>query len=165
MTRRSSWIVAAAAIVATIGHVRAAAAQTIELVGANGQRRTVGAAELKALPSIDVDASAHNVSGRYRGVALGALLRLVGQPAGDSLRGPALAQDVLVEAADGYHVVFAPAELDAGYTDRVVMLAYMKNGAPLDASEGPFRVVVPGEKRPARWVRAVVRVRVRQVAP
>jgi hypothetical protein len=28
-----------------------------------------------------------------------------------------------------------PAELDAGFTDKIVLLAYEKNGAPLDSSE------------------------------
>ena len=63
------------------------------------------------------------------------------------------------EASDGYKVVFAPAELDAGFTDKVVILAYDKDGKPLDQAEGPFRLIAVGEKRPARWVRGVVKIR------
>jgi hypothetical protein len=37
------------------------------------------------------------------------------------------------------------------------------DGAPLDATEGPLRVITVGEKRPARWVRTVVRIRMRQL--
>jgi hypothetical protein len=79
------------------------------------------------------------------------------QPA-DSLRGRSLATYVLIEAADGYRVLFSIAELESGFTDRVVILADQKDGHPLPAAEGPYRLIVPGEKRPARWARQVVRV-------
>ena len=142
----------------------ATAATTVELIGPTGQRRTLSAADLAAMRSIDTTVSSHNVHGTYRGVPLGDLLRLVGRASGDSLRGAALAQDVVIEASDNYRVVFAPAELDSAFTDKVIILAYAKDGAPLDASEGPFRVIAPGEKRPARWVRGVVRIRLRPVS-
>jgi DMSO/TMAO reductase YedYZ molybdopterin-dependent catalytic subunit len=67
----------------------------------------------------------------------------------------AVATYVVVDAADGYRAVFALAELDPAQTDRVILLADRKDGQPLPAAEGPLRVVVPGEKRPARWVRQV----------
>lgn len=105
------------------------------------------------------------VSGRFSGVALGELLRLVDVPRGDSLRGPALATYVLIEAADGYRALFALAELDAGFTDRLFLLADRKDGAALTPKDGPFQLIVPDEKRPARWVRQVRRVRVVQVPP
>jgi hypothetical protein len=76
-----------------------------------------------------------------------------------SLRGAALAQYVVVETRDAYRVVFALAELDSGFTDKVVFLADAKNGAPLDSVEGPFRLIAVGEKRPARWVRGVAKIR------
>ena len=58
---------------------------------------------------------------------------------------------VLVEASDGYRAAFSLAELDPEMTDRVVLLADTKDGQPLSPREGPFRIIVPGEKRPARW--------------
>jgi hypothetical protein len=57
---------------------------------------------------------------------------------------------VVAEAQDGYHVVFALAELDSGFLDSQVLVADTLDGAPLGAKLGPFRLV---EKRPARWVR------------
>jgi hypothetical protein len=69
---------------------------------------------------------------------------------------------VLVEAADGYRAVFALPELDAGFTDRKIYLATMRDGKPLSEKEGPFRIVVPDDKRPARWVRQVTALRIRQ---
>ena len=67
---------------------------------------------------------------------------------------------VLVEAVDGYRVVFSLAELDPTLTDRVILLADTKDGQPLPSREGPFRIIVPGDKLPARWVRQVKSVTV-----
>ena len=128
------------------------------LRGLDGKERTISPADLARLTRHDTTVSAHHVSGRYSGVALTDLLALAGAPPSDSLRGQTLTTYVLVEAADGYRVIFSLAELDGGFTDRVVLLADRVNGQPLPASEGPFRLIVPGEKRPARWARQVVRI-------
>ena len=91
----------------------------------------------------------------FAGVALVDLLRLAEAPLGEKLRGSNMALYLLVEAADGYRTVFALPELDPAFTERVVLLADHRNGQPLAAAEGPLRLVVPEEKRHARWVRQV----------
>jgi DMSO/TMAO reductase YedYZ molybdopterin-dependent catalytic subunit len=48
-------------------------------------------------------------------------------------------------------------------TDKQVILAYRKDGADLDAACGPLRLVVPDEKRQARWVRQVAELEVVRV--
>jgi hypothetical protein len=70
---------------------------------------------------------------------------------------------LLVEAADGYRVVFALAEIDPAFATREIILADKRDGKALDAKEGPLRIVAPGDKRPARWVRQVVTLRL--IAP
>ena len=65
-----------------------------------------------------------------------------------------------MEAADEYRAIFALAELDPGFTDRVIILADTRDGEPLEKYKGPFQIVVPGEKRQARWVRMVKEIRV-----
>jgi hypothetical protein len=90
---------------------------------------------------------------KYEGVALQEILRKAGVPQGEALRGPAMATYVLAEAADGYRVVFSLAELDPGIIDSEVMVADTMDGAPLGDKLGPFRLLAPYEKRPARWVR------------
>ncbi len=69
---------------------------------------------------------------------------------------------VAVEATDGYRALFSLAEFDPELTDRVILLADTKDGGPLPAREGPFRIIVPGEKIPARWVRQVRAITVRK---
>ena len=112
------------------------------------------------MPRHEVKAAAHAVSGTFSGVSLADVLPLIGAPVGDSLRGPALASYVLVEAADGYRVTFTLAEFNAGFTDRRILLVDRKDGAALAAKDGPFQLIVPDEKRPARWVRQVQRISV-----
>jgi len=79
---------------------------------------------------------------------------------GETLRGKRLASYLLVEAADGYRVVIALPELDSAFTDKQVILAFLKDGTPLDEKEGPYRIVIPDEKRMARWVRQVTTLKV-----
>jgi hypothetical protein len=69
----------------------------------------------------------------------------------------------VVEAADGYRVVIALPELDPAFTDRQIVLAYLRNGKPLDEKEGPYRIIIPDEKRMARWVRQVTTLRTVEV--
>jgi len=64
-----------------------------------------------------------------------------------------MASYVLATAEDGYRVVFSLAELDSGILESEVIVADTVDGAPLPAKQGPFRLVAPHEKRPARWVR------------
>ncbi len=143
--------------------IQAQTTKSIDLIGSRGQHRTVSSAELAAMPRHEVTAKAHQVSGTFAGVALADVLALVAVPRGDSLRGAALSTYVLIEAADGYRVLFALAELDAGFSDRLVLLADRKDGSALNAKDGPFQLIVPDEKRPARWVRQVRRIRVVQL--
>jgi hypothetical protein len=66
----------------------------------------------------------------------------------------------LVEAADGYRAVFALPELDPAFTDRLILLTDCRNGEKLGVKDGPFRVIVPDEKRHSRWARQVIMLKV-----
>ncbi len=46
------------------------------------------------------------------------------------------------------------------FTDKQVVLAFLKDGKPLDDKEGPYRIVIPDEKRMARWVRQVTTLKI-----
>jgi DMSO/TMAO reductase YedYZ molybdopterin-dependent catalytic subunit len=114
------------------------------------------AADLAKLPRRTVQAKEHDgTQATFEGVPLIEVLRLANVPFGEKLRGQLLTLYLLVESADGYHVIFALPELDPGFTDRVVLLADRRDGKPLSAKEGPLRLIVPDEKRPARWARQV----------
>ncbi|MFT3822299.1 MAG: molybdopterin-dependent oxidoreductase [Chitinophagaceae bacterium] len=87
---------------------------------------------------------------QYSGVPIADIFKLAGVSMGRELRGENLAKYLLVTSADNYQVVFSLAELDSAFTDRVVILADAMDGKPLEAGVGPYRMIVPGEKRPAR---------------
>jgi DMSO/TMAO reductase YedYZ molybdopterin-dependent catalytic subunit len=135
-----------------------AAAPTVTVGGAVATPLHLDVAALARMPQQRIEASAHDVSGIWEGVALVDLLRAAGVPLGEKLRGRNLLLYVRIGAADGYHVVYALAELDPGFRDAKAILADRHNGKPLDAKEGPFRIIAAGEKRPARWVRQVTSI-------
>jgi DMSO/TMAO reductase YedYZ molybdopterin-dependent catalytic subunit len=152
-------------------HVLLATCTSIALCGAidaqDGMLRVTGAVPhpltlsrdaITGLPHQSVTASSHDQSGRYDGVPVIELLRRAGVPTGDAIRADELAKCVVVTGADGYRVVFALAELDAAFTQRIVLLADKRDGAALPENALPYQLIVPGEARPARWVRQVVSI-------
>jgi hypothetical protein len=116
---------------------------------------SLDAGELAKLPATEVDASDHQTKHRYSGVLVRDILGLVGVPFGDALRGKALSLVVRITANDNYTVVFALAEFDPGFSDRSIVLADQQDGQPLPDNAAPFRIVIPGDTHPARWIRQV----------
>lgn len=114
-------------------------------------------AELRALPRQAVRATEHSGAvAVFEGVALTELLQRAGAPVREQLRGPAVRLGVLAHARDGYRALFALAEVDADLGGRAVLVADRRDGEDLDADTGPFRLIVPDDRRHARWVRRVV---------
>jgi DMSO/TMAO reductase YedYZ molybdopterin-dependent catalytic subunit len=75
-----------------------------------------------------------------------------------------MATYVQADASDGYRAIFSLPELDADFQDSEVIVADTMNGAPLDEKTGPFRIVAPHDKRPARWIRMLQSITVVRVA-
>ena len=114
---------------------------------------------LAALPQAKLTAAVHDEKpAEWSGVALAELLRRAGA-LDRPLRGKGLALYVRVTATDHYQAVFALAELDPSIGGKTVLLADARDGQPL-ATDGPFRLVVPDDKRAARWVRGNVSIEV-----
>lgn len=112
---------------------------------------TLTAADLTAMPRTTATArDKQGVPHTFSGVAIADILNKAGVTTGRQLKGKNLAKYLLVTCADNYQVVFSLAELDSSFTDRVVILADQEEGKPLPAGIGPFRLIVPGEKKPAR---------------
>ena len=135
----------------------AAAPGTLRVGGLVATPRTLTAADLAALPRreqaiTEKDGSQHT----YQGWALADVLHLAGAPAGKVIHGEVLAEALLATAADGYHAVFALPEIDPDFAPQTILLANRRDGQALDATHGPYQVIVPLEKKPARWVRQVV---------
>jgi hypothetical protein len=125
-----------------------------------GKRVVLARSEIEALPHIKVTTGTSDAPATFEGVALEAVLEKAGVGFGDTLKGKRLASCLLVEAADGYRVVIALPELDSAFSDKQVLLAFLKNGKPLDEKDGPYRIVIPNDKTMARWVRQVTTLKI-----
>ncbi len=129
----------------------------IRISGSGIDTAEMTAADLAKMPRLAVDVREPHTGEmqHYEGVRLSDLLLKAGVPLGQNLRGQALGTCVVARASDGYAVVYSLAELDPAMTDNQIIVADKMNGKALAPKQGPFRVVVPGDKRPARWVRMV----------
>ncbi len=134
----------------------------LHVSGAVSQPLALSLQDLAAMPRTRLTAKEHDRSVTYEGVALAEILQRAGAPMGKQLRGKAMASYVLVTAHDGYRVVFTLPELDPDFTDsaKQIILADTADGKPLPENQGPVRIVVPQDKKGARWVRMVETIEV-----
>ncbi len=93
----------------------------------------------------------------YSGVPLMELLTKLGVPG--KQHGKDLQLYLVAEGSDGYKAVYSLAEVNPDLHDGAVIVADTLDGKPLPEGE-QFQLVAKGEKRPARWVRALVAVKV-----
>lgn len=99
-----------------------------------------------AVTLTDKDGKDHS----YKGVPVLDILNSAGVTTGKQLRGENLSKYVLVKCSDGYEVLFSLAEMDTAFNNKMIILATEADGKPIPDGKGPFRLVVPGEGRPAR---------------
>ena len=133
--------------------------QTLEVCNESGKAHLLLPKDWSGLPRHQVEVKDRDGrTARYEGVSLVEVLRFAGVTIDGHLRGPRVANYILIEAADGYRAVFALAEVDPSMTDRIVLVADRRDGNPLDSSAGPYRLVVPHDKLHSRWVRQLVKV-------
>lgn len=132
---------------------------TVEVEG--GKTLKMKAADLAKLTRKEVKAKDHDgVEATYSGYELREILAGAGAKFGKDLRGPMIAQYLVVEAADGYHAVYSLTDLDPDFTDKVVILADKRDGKDLEKI-GPWQVIATNEKKHARWVRQVTALKVK----
>jgi len=143
---------------------RGASPRVLEVRGDTHTQLALGATDLAALPRAKVSVGdEHGTRVVYEGVPAREILQLAGAPLGKQLRGPNMTMCIVAGGSDGYQAVFALAEFDPGFTDQVILVADHRDGQPLNSREGPLRLIVPSDKRPARWVRALTTLRLKNV--
>jgi hypothetical protein len=131
---------------------------TVETEG--GKQKVLAKSDIESLPHLKITTHDSEKPVTFEGVALKTVLEEAGLEFGHSMRGNRLASCLLVEAADGYRAVIAIPETDPDFTDRQIVLAFLKDGNRLDAKEGAYRIVIPDEKRMARWVGQVTKLKI-----
>jgi hypothetical protein len=124
---------------------------------------TFSPAEFRTLPHVSL--MVHNghtdASETYSGVPLATLLSKVNAPLGKELRGEAMSNYVIATGSDGYSVVLSLAEVDPDFHGGQVIVADTRDGQPL-GKNCPFQLIVPDDKRPARWVHNLASISLRQ---
>jgi hypothetical protein len=144
--------------------------QQLTIQTESGKQTVLARSDIESLPHVKVvthgsenhgsDNHGSENNATFEGVALKTVLEKGGVEFGHSMRGKRLASCLLVEAADGYSAVIALPEIDPDFTDKQIVLAFLQDGKPLDAKAGPYRIVIPDEKRMARWVRQVTTLKI-----
>ena len=147
-------------VIASGAHAQAGMA-TFTISGEVLKPLTLSLKELSAMETSetkgkDKDGKEHT----FKGILLWKVLSSAGVTLGKDLRGENLAKYVLVKASDGYQVIFSLPEIDPEFSDKTILLAYQVDGKPLAANEGPFRLVVPEDKKHARWIRQLSSIQI-----
>lgn len=124
---------------------------------------TFGAGDLAKLPQHTIQVKEHNKTISYTGVLIHDVLLKAGAPMDAQLRGKALSNYVLATARDGYAVVYALPEFDPAFIDAQPLIAGQADGQPLTENQGPWRIVMPQDKKPARSLRMLQRIEVVQL--
>lgn len=137
-------------------------AQTLKITGDVPKPLTFSIAQLSAMKHRTLKARGHDEKMHsYSGVLLFDVLKGSGVVQGKALRGKNMTKFLVVKAADGYSAVYALPEIDPEFTDKTLLLADKADGKPLSKETGPFQIIVPGEKKHARWVRQVQELQIR----
>lgn len=144
------------------------AANSIQLTGIVGNV-TLTVDDLKALPNESVDVTFMSGSGEqkhsFTGTSLYGVLEHVGLPFPEGVKNPMLKTYLVVTANDGYQVVIAGGELDPAFGNVPMLLAWEQDGAALEGTDGPIRLVVPGDTKGGRYVSGIVSIEVLTIDP
>jgi DMSO/TMAO reductase YedYZ molybdopterin-dependent catalytic subunit len=92
------------------------------------------------------------ITATFVGARLWDVIASAGRPSG--------AFYVQASAEDGWGCAIRQDEFDPAQTDRVVLIAYERDGAPLAPRDGLFRLVVPGDGPGRRYVRGLAYITV-----
>jgi len=100
---------------------------------------------------------------RYSGVTIANLLTKAGVMLGDSAKKHTVTSYIIVTAADNYKAIYSLAEIDPLFASRSIIVADREDRKALPVENGPFQIIVPGEKKHGRWIRQVIGIQVVQI--
>ena len=132
----------------------------------SGETKTLSPEQFAKLPRTTIQAEVPHSkqTATYQGVLLGRVLQEAGvrpttkSDGSQELARPLRSAYVLIEAADGYQVVFSLPELFPALGGYNVLLVDRVDGQPLQAKAAPYQIVVTGSDGHERWVRQVRRI-------
>jgi len=119
--------------------------------------------KLASMPRVSRVVMLRDAGHLFEGVDLRELLKAAGVDEIDGMRGASLRRVIVAEGADGYRVAYAFGELDPSIGDKLVIVSNRQDDAPLPSEDGPWRLIVPTDKRNARGVRKLVKLTVTEL--
>jgi hypothetical protein len=114
---------------------------------------TLTPAELAAMPqeTVTVTNGHTKATETYTGVPIAALLEKLGLPFTKANEPTLLKTYLVAEGTDGYRVLVSAYETLAPIRSTSAIVALTLDGKPL-AADGSFKLIIPGDTRPQRWV-------------
>jgi DMSO/TMAO reductase YedYZ molybdopterin-dependent catalytic subunit len=147
---------------ALAGPARAEGAPGFQLDGFVQHPQNLTLAQLKTMPSLQVDVTTKAMSGTehraWTGVLLWTLVKLAALK-DEPGKNAGLRHGLMVRGKDGYAVLLSMGEIDPANEGKQVIIAYRKVGDQADLPG--LRLVVPGDAHGSRQVHDVVEVEVR----
>src|ERR1700721_2014789 len=107
-----------------------ASSQQLTIQNEAGNKTVLSRADSEALPREKVTTAAAGSTATFEGIMLRDVLEKAGVSLGESVRGKRIASYLLVEAADGYRVVFALPEINPGFTTKKFVLPLKREDRP-----------------------------------
>ena len=151
-------LIASFALFTSAGFSEIEAKLTVQGISATSV--TLSAHDLAQLPTHSVKVIEQGRPASFRGVFLSDVLALVRTPTGEAFNGSVASYYLLVGGGNEYQAVFSWAEVDPTFSDRKIYVVMERDGHALSDKEGPFELVVPDERRTARWVRQLTSLKV-----
>lgn len=143
------------------------AATTIQLTGLVENPGELTVADLQGMTPQTVDvtfqAAGKEEKHTFTGVKLWDVLDKAKLQLDPKRKNDQLRKYVVLTAQDGYDVVISLGEIDPGFGNQSVLLAWDQDGAPLTGEDGPVRLVTPGDVKGGRYVYGVIKIEVRDV--
>ena len=131
---------------------------TFQIGGAVIKPGVWDAARLRRDLTRDITAITYTLKGKRHiahAVPLWTLLQAAGPRVNPQIKHSLLQFVVAVRGQDGYTADFTLGELSPEFGGRAVWVALDEDGKPLTGDDGPVQLLVPSDKKPARWVHAV----------
>jgi Oxidoreductase molybdopterin binding domain len=135
-----------------------AVGQSVVVAQSVEETHTIDPTMVEQLPAVEEKLSFLTSHGpeqaTYTGALLWSVLDRSGMLGGD--RRARVRHTIVVTGHDGYAASLALAEIDPDFEGKQVLLAYRRNGQPIERKT--LRLVVPGDHHGGRSVRDVVRI-------
>jgi DMSO/TMAO reductase YedYZ molybdopterin-dependent catalytic subunit len=138
---------------------------SVAIKGSVDHPKTLALADLQHRPQTTVTISQHTghgtLAGAFSGVPLWTLLQEAGVTMDRAKKNDLIHHTVIVTGGDGYNAVLSMGEIAPEIGDYQAVIAWQKDGIPLDSGQGIARLIIPGDKAASRAVSAITTIEVK----